>query len=170
MSTTKVSFPMSEWPVSRRKLLGGAALSAAGAVALPSILAACGSTSSGNGTEGNFPSHPQWNFVFVNHVTTNAFFTPTQYGIQDACALLGCKYQWTGSTSSNVSEMVQAFDAAISAKADGIAIAIVDPTAFDEPTQRAQAAGIPVVSTMAGNVQGTSNGEVFADLSGADYQ
>src|SRR5271168_803833 len=36
-----------------------------------------------------FPDHPRWKFVFVNHVTTNPFFVPTQYGIQDACALLG---------------------------------------------------------------------------------
>ena len=160
MSTTKVSSPMSEMLIGRRKLLGGAALSAAGAVALPSILAACGSSTTGNGAEGNFPSHPQWNFVFVNHVTTNAFFTPTQYGIQDACALLGCKYQWTGSASSNVSEMVQAFDTVISAKADGIAVAIVDPTAFDEPTQRALAAGIPVVSYNADSQHPAQNGRL----------
>jgi hypothetical protein len=29
------------------------------------------------------PTHPKWKFVFVNHVTTNPFFVPTQYGIQD---------------------------------------------------------------------------------------
>ena len=29
-------------------------------------------------------------FVFVNHVTTNPFFVPTQYGAEDACKLLGC--------------------------------------------------------------------------------
>ncbi len=160
MSTEKITSPWSGTQIGRRKLLGGAALSAAGIAALPSILAACGSSTSSNGAEGNFPSHPQWNFVFVNHVTTNAFFTPTQYGIQDACALLGCKYQWTGSQTSNVSEMVQAFDAAISANADGIAIAIVDPTAFDEPTQRALAAGIPVVSYNADSPHPDQNGRL----------
>ena len=35
-----------------------------------------------------FPDHKRWKIVFVNHVTTNPFFVPTQYGIQDACALL----------------------------------------------------------------------------------
>ncbi|HLV97944.1 MAG TPA: sugar ABC transporter substrate-binding protein [Ktedonobacterales bacterium] len=160
MSTTKVASLLSEAQIGRRKLLGGAALSAAGAVALPSILAACGSSTTSTGSEGNFPSHPQWNFVFVNHVTTNAFFTPTQYGIQDACALLGCKYQWTGSASSNVAEMVQAMDAAISAKADGIAVAIVDPTAFDEPTKRAMDAGIPVVSYNADSPNPAQNGRL----------
>ncbi len=120
MSTPKVLSSRSEGQIGRRKLLGGAALGAAGAATLPAILAACASSpSSGSGgSEGNFPSHKQWNFVFVNHVTTNAFFTPTQYGIQDACALLGCKYQWTGSDHSDVGEMVNAFNTALSYNAD----------------------------------------------------
>src|SRR3712207_7456515 len=54
----------------------------------------------------NFPDTPEYNFVFVNHVTTNPFFVPTQYGIEDAQALLGTTSQWTGSEVSNVREMV----------------------------------------------------------------
>ncbi|HEU5198821.1 MAG TPA: sugar ABC transporter substrate-binding protein [Ktedonobacterales bacterium] len=160
MSSTNNSSSLSQVQLGRRKLLGGAALGAAGAFSLPAILAACNSTTSSGGTEGNFPSHPQWNFIFVNHVTTNAFFTPTQYGIQDACALLGCKYQWTGSDSSDVPTMVNAFNTAISAKADGIAIAIVDAKAFDAPTQQALQAGIPVVSYNADSPTPTQNGRL----------
>src|SRR3989454_12418732 len=132
----------------RRSLLKGSALGGTG-LSLPALLDACGGASTPNPTaptEGNFPSHPQWNFVFVNHVTTNPFFVPTQYGIQDACALLGCSYQWTGSENSIVSDMVIAMNAAIAAKADGIAVAIIDPTAFNDPVQRALSAGIPVVA------------------------
>ena len=95
---------------------------------------------------GPFPAHPKWRFVFVNHVTTNPFFVPTQYGIQDACALLGCTYQWTGSEISDVAQMVNAMNAGIAAKADGIAVAIVDPKAFNAPVARALDAGIPVFS------------------------
>jgi simple sugar transport system substrate-binding protein len=130
--------------LNRRTLLGGAALGG-----VSSLLAACGGSSpvaSSGGGEGNFPSHPNWRFVFINHVTTNSFFVPTQYGIQDACSLLGCSYQWTGSTTSNVTEMVDAFNTAIASKADGIAVAIVDPNAFNDPVARALQAGIPVVS------------------------
>src|SRR5205085_6190568 len=125
----------------------GAALGAAG-LSLPSLLAACGSSSNSNSSppQRNFPSHPQWNFVFVNHVTTNPFFTPTQYGISDACAALGCKSQWAGSQTSNVTEMVNALNNAVAAKADGIAVALIDPTAFNGPVTAALAAGIPVLS------------------------
>ena len=133
----------------RRRSLLKAALSGSAGASLASALAACGGSSTtptGATGEGSFPSHPQWNFVFVNHVTTNPFFVPTQYGIQDACALVGCKYQWTGSANSVVTEMVNAMNAAIAAKADGIAVSIIDPTAFNEPVERALSAGIPVVS------------------------
>jgi simple sugar transport system substrate-binding protein len=144
--------------VARRRLLGGAGLVSASAAA-SALLAACssGNKTTGSGSKagvGNFPSTPKWRFVFVNHVTTNPFFTPTQYGAQDACALLGCSFQWTGSKDSIVPEMVNATNSAISAKADGIAIAVVDKTAFTTPVDKALDAGIPVVSYNADGAKG----------------
>src|ERR1700736_2241564 len=95
---------------------------------------------------GKFPKHPQWKFVFVSHVTTNPFWVPLRYATEEACALLGTSFQWTGSEKSIATEMVNAFNTAVSAKADGIAIALVDPSAFNDPVEKALAAGIPVVS------------------------
>ena len=95
---------------------------------------------------GKFPKHPKWKFVFVNHVTTNPFFVPTRYGAEDACALLGCTYQWTGSEKSIATDMVNALNTAVSANADGIAVSLVDETAFNDPVEKALKAGIPVVS------------------------
>jgi simple sugar transport system substrate-binding protein len=137
--------------VTRRRLLGGFGLTSA-SLAASALLAACtgdDDNSSGDAAAaaaGDFPTTPKWKFVFVNHVTTNPFFTPTQYGAQDACALLNCEFQWTGSKDSIVAEMVNATNTAISAKADGIALAVVDKDAFNEPVNQALAAGIPVVS------------------------
>src|ERR687893_3178598 len=118
----------------RRQFLAGGALASAGL-----LLAGCrqeaaqqasqdGGGSGGSG--GNFPDTPEYNFVFVNHVTTNPFFVATQYGIEDAQALLGTTSQWTGSEQSVVREMVDAMNSAISGDADGIAVSIVDPEAF----------------------------------------
>jgi simple sugar transport system substrate-binding protein len=90
------------------------------------------------------PKHPRFRFVFVNHVTTNPFFTATQYGIRDACALFGAEAQWTGSANSIAAEMVSAMNSAIAAKADAIAVCLVDPHAFNDPVERALQAGIPV--------------------------
>jgi simple sugar transport system substrate-binding protein len=137
--------------VTRRRLLGGIGLTSA-SLAASALLAACSnnddkSSDSASATAaGDFPSTPKWKFVFVNHVTTNPFFTPTQYGAQDACALLNCEFQWTGSKDSIVAEMVNATKTAISAKADGIALAVVDKNAFNAPVDQALSAGIPVVS------------------------
>jgi simple sugar transport system substrate-binding protein len=137
--------------VTRRRLLGGIGLTSA-SLAASALLAACSnnddkSSDSASATAaGDFPSTPKWKFVFVNHVTTNPFFTPTQYGAQDACALLNCEFQWTGSKDSIVAEMVNATKTAISAKADGIALAVVDKDAFNAPVDQALSAGIPVVS------------------------
>ncbi len=143
----------------RRKLLTGTGLVSATAAA-SALLAACSSTSSSGSTStassaaGNFPSTPPWKFTFVNHVTTNPFFVPTQYGLADAAALLGLpKPAWTGSATSSVPEMVSATNAAISSKANGIAVAVISSTAFTGPVKNAMNAGIPVVSYNAdGNV------------------
>jgi simple sugar transport system substrate-binding protein len=119
--------------------------------AAAALLTACGSSSTtaqaAKSTAGNFPKTPAWKFAFVNHVTTNPFFVPTQYGLADAAALLGIpKPSWTGSQTSNVPQMVSATNAAISAKANGIAVAVISATAFTTPVANAMHDGIPVVS------------------------
>ena len=135
----------------RRRLLKGTGLVSATAAA-SALLAACsssggGSTSAAADTAGNFPKTPAWQFWFVNHVTTNPFFVPTQYGLQDAAALLSIPMpKFGGSTTSNVPQMVQYMNTAISGKADGIAVAVISATAFTTPTSNALSAGIPVVS------------------------
>ncbi len=132
----------------RTALTGGAAGLAA------FLLEACGSSSktgtsaaaSGSAASSIFGSSQSYKFTFVNHVTTNPFFVPTQYGAADASKLLGCSYQWTGSQTSNVSEMVNAVNSAVSAGVNGIAVSLVDPTAFNTPVQNALNAKIPVVA------------------------
>jgi simple sugar transport system substrate-binding protein len=124
---------------SRRTLLRGIA---AGPVAA-ALAAAAGDV---RAAEAAFPPHPRWKFVFVNHVTSNPFFVPCQYGIQDACVLFGVDYQWTGSETSDVGQMVNAFNTAIAGKADAIAVCLVDPKGFNRPVENALAAGIPVFS------------------------
>src|SRR2546422_11073797 len=91
----------------RRAFLRRTALTGVAAGSVSTIIAACGSSaSSGGGSTSVFGSHPSYKFVFVNHVTTNPLFTPTQYRIPDACKLLGRSYQWTGSENSDGSQIV----------------------------------------------------------------
>jgi len=132
-------------PVTRRRLLAGTGLASASLAAV-ALLDACGKTETATGAVGNFPKTPNWKFVFVCHVTTNPFFTPTQYGASDASKLLGTSYQWTGSQNAIVAEMVNAVNTGVSGKADGLAVAVVDKDAFRSPIDAALEAGIPVVS------------------------
>jgi simple sugar transport system substrate-binding protein len=134
----------------RRRLLSSAGIVSASAAAA-GLIAACGGSTPASkaaaSTAGNFPKTPAWQFWFVNHVTTNPFFVPTQYGFQDAAALLGLPTpKWGGSQTSLASEMVSYFNTAISAKASGIAYAGIDATSFKTPTMNAMNAGIPVIS------------------------
>jgi simple sugar transport system substrate-binding protein len=142
--------PAKKWhQITRRTALSGGA---AGIAAM--ILEACGSSkktstaaaASGSSASSIFGTTASYHFTLVNHVTTNVFFTPTQSGAADACKLLGCSYTWTGSATSNVSEMVNAINSAVSAGVSGIGTSLIDPTAFNGPVQKALAAGIPVVA------------------------
>ena len=134
----------------RRRLLEGTGLVSASAAAA-ALLSACGSSPSsaaGNAVGANpFPKTPKWQFWFVNHVTTNTFFGPTQYGMADAAALFGLPTpRWGGSTNSLVSQMVSYLNSAISGKAAGIATTVINATSFTKPVASAMSAGIPVVT------------------------
>jgi simple sugar transport system substrate-binding protein len=160
---------------SRRKLIEGAGLFSATAAA-SALIAACTSSSSSSASSsatsasssassataaaaGNFPKTPAWQFWFVNHVYTNVFFVPTQYGFADAAALLDIPVpKWGGSAStSSVSQMVSFLQDAISAKASGIATTVINATGFTTPVMDAMNAGIPVITYNADGLY-TSNG------------
>jgi simple sugar transport system substrate-binding protein len=138
---------------SRRKLLAGTGLVSATAAA-SALLSAC--TSSSTSTEsqsaaaavaGNFPKTPAWKFWFVNHADTNEFFTPTKYGYSDAAALLGLPTpNWGGDPNSNQTNMINYMKSALSAKADGIALAAISDTAFTGVVSQAMDGGTPVVT------------------------
>jgi simple sugar transport system substrate-binding protein len=163
------SLNMKDGPT-RRKLLKGTGLFSATAAA-SALISACSSSSSSNaGTTksvaGNFPSNvPKWKFTFINHVTDNSFFTPTQYGMADAAALLGIPTPvWTGATSTQptVSTMITSFNSAVAANSPGIATTVVSATAFNTPISSALSKGIPVVTYNAnGSVSSPTNGLAY---------
>jgi len=157
---------------SRRRLLEGAGLFSATAAA-SALIAACSSssssgaapTSTAKAAAGNVPTTPKWQFTFVNHVTDNSFFTPTQYGFADAAAILGLPTpHWTGalSTQPTVSTMLSAFNDAVTAGSPGIATTVVAATSFISPINSALAAGVPVVTYNAnGSTASPTNGLAY---------
>jgi simple sugar transport system substrate-binding protein len=81
--------------------------------------------------------------------------------------MLGVDVRWAGSASSNVGQMVRAMRHAIAAKADGIAVSIIDPTAFNGATQLASSHGIPVISY---NADGGRQNNRLAYIGQDNYQ
>jgi simple sugar transport system substrate-binding protein len=147
-------------PALDRAALLRLAAAAAAAAAVPET--------AGAASAARFPQpHPTWRVVFVNHALTNPFFIPAKYGSEDAGAVLGATAQWTGSVSSDVGEMVRAMRKAIDSGADGIAVSIIDPDAFDGPTALALKHGIPVVAY---NADGGKANKRLAYIGQDNYQ
>jgi simple sugar transport system substrate-binding protein len=149
---------------SRRRFLkyaGGAAVAGTAAGGLAAILrdqdASAATLAREHSDSAFFAKHPKYHFVMICHVTTNGFFTATQYGIADACAITGCSSTWTGSENSIVNEMVSAFNSAIASKASGIGVCLINNTAFNAPVDTALGHGIPVIAYNADVVAGTPN-------------
>ena len=148
--------------LSRRRFLKYAGASAAAIPAYAGMMdvlseSASAATLKQNAHIAAFAHHPKYHFVMVNHVTTNSFFTATQYGIADACAITGCSASWVGSTNSIVNQMVSAFNSAIASHANGIGCCLIDNTAFNNPVNTALSHGIPVIAYNADVSPGTKN-------------
>ncbi len=152
--------------VSRRRFLRDAGAAAAATSLLSTLAAALSSEEAAARTpprytkfptENPWPKYPAFRFAFVCHQTDDPFFVPTRIGAKDASTLLGTSFTWEGSASGEVDEMVDSFLDAIDNEVDGIACCVVDPKAFNGPTDQALAAGIPVIAFNAEAPAGSGN-------------
>jgi simple sugar transport system substrate-binding protein len=134
----------------RATFLRRAGAGAAG-VSLAQLLGPAAAFASGG---GDFPDHPRWRFVLVSHETLDPLFVATQFGAQDAAALVRCSVQWTGSPKGSVDETVGAFRSAVSGKAGGIAVSMPETSAFAPVLEDARRAGVPVVAFNVGAANG----------------
>jgi simple sugar transport system substrate-binding protein len=137
----------------RRDLLRRAGAGAAG-VSLAQLLGPAAALAGGGGGGGDFPDHPRWRFVFVSHNTLDPLLVATQFGAQDAAALVNCSVQWTGSPRGSADETARALRSAVSRKADGIAVSIVEDLAFVPGIEAARQAKIPLVAFNVGHSNG----------------
>ena len=95
-------------------------------------------------------------FVIITHSATIDFWIPLVKGAQDAAAMISAydpnvkiNVTHTGPSLFNVAEQVNIMENVIQSGVDGIISTLPDPTAFDDPVQRALDAGIPVIATNA---------------------
>lgn len=85
-------------------------------------------------------------YVIAHTGPGDPFWAVVQRGVQDAGKALGVKAIFQGPAGYNVPEQVNMFNAAMEAKADGIATSISDARAWVNPIKEARGRGIPVVA------------------------
>ena len=89
----------------------------------------------------------QMTFYVIAHTGPgDPFWAVVQRGVQDAGRALGVRAIFQGPAGYNVPEQVNMFNAAMAAKADGIATSISDARAWVEPIREARKRGIPVAA------------------------
>ena len=133
-------------PVTRRRLLSGTGLVSA-SLAASALLAACSEdTPAAAGRRRQLPADSEVEVRLRLPRDDQPVLHADPVRRRGRVQAARLQYQWTGSVNSVVAEMVDATNTAITAKADGIALAVVDKAAFRAPVDRALDAGIPVVS------------------------
>lgn len=115
-----------------------------GAASLLPLVAAAEARAAAGGA--SFARHPRWRFVFIHHETTDPLFVATQFGAQDACALVDCDYRWLGSARGDAREAAKALRAAVREKASGIVLSLPKPSSYTAAIADARSAGIPLVA------------------------
>lgn len=89
---------------------------------------------------------PMTFFVIAHTGPGDPFWAVVQRGVEDAGKLLGVKAVFQGPPSRDIPAQVNMAQAAIAARAAGIAISVSDPTAIGKVIRDARGKGIPVVA------------------------
>jgi ribose transport system substrate-binding protein len=136
--------------LSRREFLAGTAAVLAGG----SLLAACGgNTSTGSSSSTPGSSSANYTFVLIQGVKGDPFYVTMQKGAQAMANKLGVKLLVDGPAQFSATLQAPIVDAYIAKKVDVMIIAACDKQAMIAPLQRANDAGIKVISvdTFIGN-------------------
>lgn len=103
-----------------------------------------------------FPAKPL-RVICITTCVNEPFFMPVAKGADDAAKLMDVHCDFVGTQGVNIPAQVQMVRDAIAANYDGIAINVIDATAFDEVIAEARGRGIPVVAF---NVNGQPNSRI----------
>ena len=146
--------------LTRREFIAGTAAVLAGG----SLLAACGgSTTTTTGSSGTSGSSNNYTFALIVGVKGDPFYVTMQKGAQSMADKLGVKLLVDGPAQFSATLQAPIVDAYIAKKVDVMIIAACDKQAMIAPLQRANDAGIKVISvdTFIGNGDYTSGPVTF---------
>ena len=84
--------------------------------------------------------------LFLTPFVDYGFFDPVKKGVQDAARALGVHATFDGTPDGDLKTLVQKVKQGIDSRYDGIAVNIVDATAFDAVAAEARRKGIPLIA------------------------
>lgn len=102
------------------------------------------------GTFSAMAAEKPYTVVFVGYSSTNVFWLTLKNGAEEKAKELGIDFADLTAANPDVSSQKSAVDNAILQKVDGIIVGAVDSRAFDDSFNKAQEAGIPIVTVDTG--------------------
>ena len=85
-------------------------------------------------------------FIFITTLVHEEFFNPVRKGMEDAARLMGVEAAFTGTEGVDAKAQAAMVTKAVADGYDGIAVDIIDPSAFDDAVKAAIDKGVPVVA------------------------
>jgi simple sugar transport system substrate-binding protein len=85
-------------------------------------------------------------FAFITSCRDAPFFDPIKKGMRDAAEKMHVTCDWLGTNGVDIPAQAALVRRAVAEGYDGIALAIIDPKAFDEVIAEATRRGVPVVA------------------------
>ncbi|MCO6004209.1 substrate-binding domain-containing protein [Actinoallomurus purpureus] len=129
---------MTNADMSRRTMVGGAALGMLGS------LAACASEKKPDASKGGEHLQRGKKVIFVAH-DRSPFFEPIKAGFLNAGRMLGWQTQFTGPPALDIQKTVELQQSAINARPDGLILTRIDDHSFDANIERALKQNIKIV-------------------------
>jgi simple sugar transport system substrate-binding protein len=117
-----------------------------------SLLFMCASTFAAHGqaaddAASSKPAAPhRLKLVFVTCCVDQAFFVPVKKGMHDAAKMMDVDCDFIGTKDVDLPAQAKMVSQAVAEGYDGIAVNLIDATAFDEAVAAAIAKGVPVVA------------------------
>ncbi|MBN2217688.1 MAG: substrate-binding domain-containing protein [Pirellulales bacterium] len=84
--------------------------------------------------------------AFITCCKDAVFFEPVRKGMRDAAEKMGVECDWLGTEGVDIKAQAAMVRQAVADGYDGIAVSLIDPTAFDGVVAEAVARGVPVVA------------------------
>ncbi len=135
--------------INRRLLLAAAVL-----FVFAVILCGCGSDKDSVAAESNtaeaatgyeVTTGESENYEYIAYCTSVPYWLDGRRGLDKACELLGVSYNFSGPVEFDAQAQARAMEEAIAKGVDGIILSPADPDVLAGPSEKAIAAGIPVV-------------------------